>query len=154
MANPAWLGGASSVAQVVHLTPGGTIEVGDKFIVTLTDKDGYYTGVQGATQSETYSAGGTTVASVCTGLAAALAASTQSMFAAVTWADATTYVTGTSETAGIPFYVSVSTTESDNSSADSQTFATSTTTSNAGPNDFNTAANWTTASVPTGSDNG
>ena len=40
MANRVWLGTATAVAQVDHLTPGGTIEATDKFIVTLTAEDG------------------------------------------------------------------------------------------------------------------
>lgn len=35
-----WQGGAAAVAQVDSLTPGGTIEADDLFLVTLTAEDG------------------------------------------------------------------------------------------------------------------
>ena len=84
-----WLARALARAQVDTLTPGGTIEVGDIFIVTINGK------------SISYSATGTTVASVCTGLHALLAASTIPEFVEITWTDSTTHITATSATAGV-----------------------------------------------------
>ncbi|HPU34961.1 MAG TPA: hypothetical protein PK184_19890 [Phycisphaerae bacterium] len=141
MATCIWRGGAAAVAQVDHLTPGGTIEAGDKFIVTMT-------GENGNTSSISYSATGTTVQSVVEGLHALLAASTDPLFAAVTWTEDGTKIIGTANTAGVPFYCSVSTTESDDDVADGQTFVRSTGTANSGPNDFNTPLNWLGGSVP------
>lgn len=145
MAENVFLGGATAVAQVDNLTPGGTIEVGDKFIVTLTAEDG-------TTQSLTYAATGTTVASVCAGLVAAFNASTQSLFTAITASDQTTHVRLTADSAGVPFYCTASTTESDDSPADAQTFVRAASTACAGPKDWNTTANWLTGAVPVTTD--
>jgi hypothetical protein len=140
MAVTNWLARALATAQVVTLTPGGTIEVGDIFIVTINGK------------SVSYAATGTTIASVATGLAAALSASTITEFAAITWADSTTHVTGTANTAGVPFTVSVSTTESNGDPADAQTFIAATTTAATGPNHWDNAINWSGGAVPVNGD--
>lgn len=140
MATLSWKPRAISRAQVSTLTPGGTIEAGDIFNVTINGK------------TVSYSATSTTVASVCTGLAAALSASTITEFAEITWADATTAVTGTSKTTGVPFTLSVSTTESNGGAADNQTFSASTTTAATSPQHFDDANNWDSGAVPANSD--
>lgn len=145
MANRQWLGTAAATPQVVTLTPGGTIEADDKFIATLTLEDGL-------TQIESVTAGGTTVAAVCTAIYTQLSASTKSEFQKITWADNTTNVIGTAKTAGVPFYIALSTTESGGGGADAQTFTLATTTANSGPNDWNTALNWSGGAVPVDSD--
>lgn len=140
MATISWRGDAPAVAQVDTLTPGGTIEVGDKFIVTINGK------------SVSYSATGTTVASVCTGLAAALEASTIPEFEEIDWTDNTTNVLATAATPGKPFTLSVSTTESNGGAADAQTFGKSTTTASSGPNDVSIAANYSGNALPSNGD--
>ncbi len=146
MASPIWFGGTAAVQQEDRLTPGGTIEAGDKFIVTLTDENV-------GTQVESVSATGTTVAQACTDIYTQLAASSKTLFQAVTWSNETTYVKGLTKVSGVPFYCTVSTTESDNSSADAQTFTVTHTTASKGPNDWNTTANWNTGTVPVSTDN-
>lgn len=134
-----WLARAESRAKVMTLTPGGTIEVGDLFLVTINGK------------TVSYAATNTTVASVCTGLAAALEASTIIEFAAITWEDDTTHVTATGPT-GVEVTVTVSTTESNGGAADAQTFALATTTAATGPNHWDDANNWSNAAVPVNAD--
>jgi len=129
------------VAQVDHLTPGGTIEVGDKFLVTMRGEDGLSSTIS-------YSATGTTVQSVCEGLVTLLNSSTDPLFAAVTWTEDGSKIIGTARVAGVPFYCSVSTTESNGSAADAQTFSRSASVENSGPNDFNTPLNWLGGSAP------
>ncbi len=136
MATNVWEGSAAAVAQVDTLTPGGTIEADDIFIVTINGK------------SVSAVAGGTAVADVCDAVTAAFNASTEPEFAELTAADATAYVTLTSDTAGVPFTVTVSTTEAGGGAADLQTFTRAASVANSGPNDANVATNWSTGSVP------
>lgn len=140
MATNNWLSRALAVAQVDTLTPGGTIEVGDIFIVTINGK------------SCSYSATGTTVASVVTGLVAALQAMTAEEFTEITWTDSTTHVTATAVTAGKPFTITVNTTESNGGAADAQTFVQATTTDATGPNHWDDLNNWSEAAVPVNGD--
>src|SRR5262245_20442321 len=139
MATANWLARANPRSQVANLRLGGTIKVRDVFEVTIDGK------------TVSYSATGTTVASVCTGLAAALEASTITEFAAVAWTDGTTTVLGTG-TAGVPFTATVETTESNGAAADAQTFVLSTPTTATGPNNWNDTVNWDTAAVPVNGD--
>lgn len=136
MATLRWKGTAPAVAQVSTLTPGGTIEVGDLFLVTIGD------------HTISYAAIGTSVASVCAGLTAALAASTVPQFSELTFTDSTTHVTAAAKTAGKPFTITVDTTEGNGDPADDQTFDVDTITPSAGPNDWSTPANWSTGTVP------
>lgn len=140
MSTTYWRGDAIAVAQVDSFTPGGTIEVGDIFIITINGK------------SVSYSAVGTTVASVCTGMTAVLNASTIQEFEEITWADGTTTITGTADTAGKPFTATATTTESNGGAADAQTFVRAAVTANSGPNDIAVAANWSGGAVPTNED--
>lgn len=136
MAINTWLSRALAVAQVDTITPGGTIEVGDIFIVTINGK------------SCSYPATGTTVASVCTGLVAALQAMTAAEFTEITWTDSTTHITATGVTAGKPFTITASTTESNGGAADAQTFVQATTTAATGPNHWDDINNWSLGAVP------
>lgn len=145
MATVVWRGGATAVAQVDTLTPGGTIEATDVFTVTLADESG-------STASVNATAGGTAVADVCAAVQAACAASDDPRFAAVLFVNTGTTVTVTARVAGVPFYCSVATTETGGGAADAQTFGRASTTANAGPHDWDTAANWSTATVPTAGD--
>jgi hypothetical protein len=149
-ANNHWIGGAAAVAQVDTLTPGGTIEAGDLFNITLTDE-------AGATAALSVAATGTTVNQTVVDIVAAFNASTDPRFTAITAAPVGTVgsytaVRLTADTAGVPFYCSVATTETGGGAADDQTFARAATTANSGPNDWNTAANWYTRVVPVSTD--
>src|SRR6185369_11363014 len=89
----------------------------------------------------------------CTTIRDAFNASTNSLFTGITASATATTVVLTSDTAGIPFYCTVSTTETGGGGADAQTFSRASTTANAGPNDWNTDANWSTGAKPVNSDN-
>jgi hypothetical protein len=145
MSTRRWLSGAAAVAQVDTLTVGGTVEASDIFIVTLTAEDG-------TTQAISTVAGSTNTTTVATTIKTALAASTLPLFAAITWTTATVYVIGTAKVAGVPFYCAATTTETGGGAADDQTFSRAATTANAGPNDWNTALNWSAATVPVNAD--
>lgn len=136
MANMYWKGGATAVAQVDDITPGGTIEPGDIFILTVT-------GENGDTTTVSFTATDTTVANVTAGLTAAWNASTHYLCTGITAADLTTKMTLTADTAGVPFTVAATTTESNGDPADGQTITRATSVANAGPYDWNTQANWT-----------
>jgi len=148
MATKIWLGGASTTAQVDTLTVGGTIESDDVFTITMTAEDGSTTAV-------TVDGGdhGGNAGSVVDALLAACQASTHPLFTAVNWTEPTsTTLRATAKVAGVPFYLSVSTTEAGGGTADLQTFTRAATTANSGPSDFATAANWSGASVPVDGD--
>ena len=140
MAVVRWRGDAPAIPQVGTLTPGGTVEADDLFIVTINGK------------SVSVEAGGTTVADVTAALAAALEASEIPEFVEITWEDTTTEVTYTGPTDGTPVTITVSTTEAGGGAADSQTFAESTVTTAEGPNHWDVGANWSGGSVPANSD--
>ena len=139
MSTKKWLGGAPAVAQVTTLTPGGTIEATDLFKVTI------------GSRTLSVAAGGTTVAGVCDAIVAAWG-SAGPEFDEITCTDSTTHVTLTAKTAGVPFVVTATTTEANGDAADDQTFSAATTTANSGPNDWATASNWTSGTVPVNSD--
>ena len=141
MATLRFRGDAAAVAQVDTLTVGGTIEAGDKFSVTIGNK------------TITVSATTTVVATTATEIYTALAASTIDEFLEITWANPSDgVITATAVTAGVPFVLTAATTESDGSAADAQTFSKASTTASAGPNHWDTAANWDTGAVPTTGD--
>lgn len=147
MPNNEWLGGASAAAMVKTGTPGGTIEAGDKFITIIDDTNG---------NSETLSvsATGTTVAQVCDDILAAIAAlpATSLFHTLVTVTDETTHVKFTAATSGVPFELTLSSTESNDDPADDQTYVEATTVARSGPNDVGVAANWSLGAVPVNSD--
>jgi hypothetical protein len=145
MARHIWLGGTSAVAQVDTLTVGGTIEIGDKFKITLTDETG-------ASATLTVSATSTSTSTTASEIATAFNASTDARFTPITALASTSTVTLTADTAGVPFHCTVTTTESDDSAADAQTFTRAATTANKGGSDFATAANWSGGSVPANGD--
>jgi hypothetical protein len=148
MAVVKWNGGASLVAQVDTLTVGGTVENDDVFTITLT-------GENGATSSISVGSGdhGGNTSSVASALQAECAASTDPLFAAITWTQPTQpTVRATAKIPGVPFYLTVATTEAGGGAADAQTFARAATTANSGPNDWNTASNWSGSSVPVSTD--
>lgn len=128
------------MAQVDTLTPGGTIEADDLFIVTINSK------------TVSVSAGGTTATAVCTALYAALSASTIPEFTEITWTNNTTTITGTAKTAGKPHTMTFTTTEAGGGAADAQTATLTATTASSGPNDLNIAVNWTGGVLPANGD--
>lgn len=144
MATLRWLGRAAAVAQVTTLTVGGTVEAGDKFIVTCNGK------------SVTVSATTTSTATTATEIYTAINALTDSLypeFAEFTATNATaSVVTLTGDTPGVPFTVTVNTTESNGGAADTQTFVAATTTAATGPNHWDNVNNWDTGAAPTTGD--
>jgi hypothetical protein len=145
MANRTWIGGATAVAQVDTITVGGTVEADDVFTLTVTAEDG-------STYALDVVAGSTTPATVATTIATAWNASTNPKLTPITASTNSAAVILTADTSGVPFSVAATTTENGGGAADAQTFTRVATTANAGPNDWNTAANWREGSVPVAGD--
>lgn len=144
MATKIWQGGAPAVAQVTDFTFGGTWEADDVVIVTI------------GTRSVSITAGSTTTNTVVDNVVTAwnsLSSSVYPEFAEVTASRSSSNLRLTADTAGRPFTVSVTTTEAGGGAADAQTIGSATTvTACSGPNHWDTAANWSGASVPVNSD--
>lgn len=144
MSSPRWLGNAAKVAQVDTLTVGGTIESGDKFLMTINGKT--------LTVSATDTSATTTATAIAAAWNALTATAGYQEFAEITASPNAGVVTLTADTAGLPFTVTVSTTESDDGAADNQTFVKSNVTASAGPNHWDTPSNWSTGAIPVNSD--
>jgi hypothetical protein len=129
-----WIGGSTSVAEVITITPGGTMTTGDVNNLPVTDEGGNTI----ATISFT-TTGTTTAAAISAGLIAAWNANATT--AALATASGSSTVVLTALNAGVPFYVSSSVTGVG-------TLSKTVTTANVGPNDWATAANWSTGVVP------
>jgi hypothetical protein len=147
MADVTYTGGASVVRDVFRLTPGGTIEIGDVFNVTLNGK----------TVSVAATVAGTTlaVANVTALLVAALTdADVPEEFDECEYTDAGTHVECLGPDDGRDIYssISVATTESGGGGADAQTFAKSSVTAASGPYKLNLAANWLGGTTPSNGD--
>lgn len=143
MASPAWIGNAAATYDVWTFTPGGTIEAGDVFTITRNSK------------ALTYTATGTTVASVVAGIVAAwnaLSASLYPEFREYAAADGTTAVVCTAVAAGVPAIFTRATTEAGGGAADAQTFGIANTVPATGPNFWDNTANWDTGAVPVNAD--
>lgn len=140
MANVRWIGGATAVAQVDTFTP-ANVEVDDIFTLTVT-------GLDGTTDSVSFTATAATVANVTAGLTTAWNNETGSLFTGITAADNTTNLTLTADTAGVAFSVASSTT--DGGGTDDQTLTRAATTANGGPQDWSDANNWDGGAVPGG----
>lgn len=138
MATNVFRGGAPAVAKVVTVTP-ANVEIGDVFNLILTMDDA-------TTVTVTFTATATTVANVTAGLVAAWNASGASEVQRITAADATTALTLTADTSGVPFALTTSTT--DGGGANTQTLTAVVTTASSGPNDVNVAGNWSLGTVP------
>lgn len=145
MATKRYIGMEPAVKQVDTFTPGGTIEVGDVFILTVT-------GLDGSTHEVEFVATATTVANVTAGLVAAWNADTHALCTPVTAADITTALTLTADTAGVAFSVAATTTEAGGGAADDQTFGRAATTANAGPTNFADTGNFSDGVLPDGTD--
>lgn len=138
-----WLGTAAAAAEVDNFTP-ANVEINDIFTLTATGEDG-------TTAAINFTATAATVANVTAGLTAAWNASTNALCTPITAADMTTYMKLTADTAGVPFYVASTTT--DGGGANTQTLTRAVGTAQSGPNDFNTAANWSGGILPADTDN-
>lgn len=151
MADVKWRGGAVAVAQVQNFTIDGTWEVGDLIRVTIGAK------------IYDYAVTSTTIATFLPLFVTAfnaLDSDDYPEFAEITASSSSPTLTFTADTAGVPFTVTLTPLESDGSAADAQTIDGSgtagtgtTATASAGPNDWSTAANWSTGAVPVNSDN-
>lgn len=144
MATVRWIGAAPSIAQVDTATIAGTVEVGDRFVHQI------------GTKQFVVVAASTVKSEVATQIATEwgeLDSFAYPEFVAEIEAQANgDTVVFTARTAGNPFTLSVSTTESGGGSADSQTYTLSSTTANSSPNSLGLAANWAGGSLPTDSD--
>jgi len=133
MATQIWFGVATAAAQISTVTI-GTYDATTTYKVTI-----------GGQTISTVGTGGTN-ATTATALKNLLIASTHPYFATVTWTVSSNVITGTANTAGVPFVFSTSV------SGGTGTISNATTTASSGPNDWSTAANWSTGSVPVASD--
>jgi len=141
MATIKWLGGATAVAQVSTVTLNNDFNDSETDLsITLTAEDG------STTQSVSITPSGTDESTIASALQAACAASNQTLFTAINFTVASNVVTLTAASAGVPFYFESAVTGGAGTTTDA------TGTASAGPNDWNTAANWSTGSVPTGTD--
>jgi hypothetical protein len=131
------------VAQEDSFTP-ANVEIGDQFVLTITGEDG-------TTNAVSFTATAATVANVTAGLATAWNASTHRLCTPITAADATTSMTLTADTAGVPFAVAATTT--DGGGSNTQTLTRAAVTPNVSSSDWNYAANWSGNAVPVSSDN-
>ena len=138
MATRYYTGAAKRVAQVDTVTPGGTIAATDTFSVTINNK------------TLTFTATTTTVAHVVTGLYNLWVASEEPEFLEVEPTDSTTTLTLTARTPGKPFTVTASVSNVSGGAAPTLTQATGTAAS--GPEYWNVAANWSSATAPTTGD--
>ena len=135
MATQRWLGRALSVAQISTITIGGTIATSDTFTVTINGRSITYTAI-----------GGDGTDDVAAGLQALLDASTVTEFTEATYTVASSVVTATADTAGVPITFAVS------KSSASGTISLATPTAATGPNHWDDDENWSTGSAPVNSD--
>jgi hypothetical protein len=129
-----WIGEATAVAQITTIA-----------ISTYDAATTYKLTIGGVTVSA-IAAGSTTATAAA--LATAWNASASPYLAAATAAAATGTVTLTADTAGVPFVVTSSV-----SGGAGTIGAPAAVTASAGPNDWSTAANWSTGSIPANGDN-
>ena len=141
-----WEGGATAVAQVDTVTLNNDTDDNETFLtVTMTAEDA-------STQTVVIVPSGTDETVIAAALHAALVASTDTLFAAVTWTVATSVITGTATVAGVPFTITSVAYTAGLGTATILSDGTGASVLNAGPHDWNTAANWDTAAVPVAAD--
>jgi len=133
-----WNGGATAVAQVRTTEITGAAS-GSTITTTLTAEDG-------STQSVVTTMTNSTLADQATVYRNALAASSQSEFQKLTYSVDGAVVTMTASIAGRPFSMSITGTTG------SASVSNTAVTASAGPNDFNTAANWSGSTKPANDD--
>lgn len=132
MATKRWRGTATAVKQVSTIT------------ITAFDAATTYKVTIGGV--EITQVGTTDANTTATNLKNSLAASTHPYFDFITWTVATNVITGTADTAGVPFVFTASV------SGGTGTISQATTTASSGPNDWSTADNWDPSGVPASSD--
>lgn len=140
MANRTWKGGNTAVAQVWKGTI-TTTTAGHVYTVTLTDSN-----VDTSAIAYTLTGSEGSATAVALAFITAWNASVDPRIAAITASQNAGQVILTADTAGVPFSAAATTTSGTWS-------GTGNTTANAGPNDWNDAANWYQAAVPVASDN-
>lgn len=149
MATRSWLGTAITTAQVTGWTFGGTWETSD--VITLTI----------GTKTVSTTATSTTISTIIDALVTtwnALDSTDYPEFAQMTASRSSNDFRLTSDVEGLPFKVTIATTETGGGAADAQTIdgGTSSTgvavTANSGPNDVGVAANWSGATLPVDND--
>jgi len=133
MATAVWQGGVAAVAQVATASI-DTYDASSTYTVTI---GGYPVSV----------AGDTDVATTATNLRAALNASVNPYFAAITWAGSTGDITATGDVAGAPFLAVLSVAGGTGTITD---FVDDTACT--GPHHADAADNWSTGAVPASSD--
>jgi trimeric autotransporter adhesin len=134
MAMNLWRGDAVAVAQIDTITP-ASVAVGNTFSIAINGKTVSYTTAAG------------TVADVCTGLTALLAASATAEFQEIAWTtDGVTSITATAVSPGVPFA------QVSSASGGTAMLSTTHTMASAGPKDWSTPANWSTGSAPAAGD--
>ncbi len=145
MANLTFLGTAPAIKKKSSWTFGGTWEADDLVVLTI------------GTVAVSIAAGSTTLATVLTNVLAGLNTlddDAYPQFAEITFTVDSTKLYAEAVTAGESFTVTVTTTEANGSSADSQTIGSETSvTVHSSPNDWSIAANWSAGAVPVNSDN-
>ena len=139
MSTVIWVGSAPAVAQLNTWTIAGTWNAADTITVTIGSK------------SVTTTVGSTTIATIISTILAALQALSTTVypeFAEVTWGSSSTTITATANTAGKPFTITIATNSALGTIDGAGTSTGTVTTASAGPQDWSTAANWSTGSVP------
>lgn len=137
MSTKLWRGDAVPVAQVTTATP-ANVEIGDTFSLSINGK------------TVSFVATAATAANVTAGLTAAWNASTVPEHAEITASDQTTFVRLTADAPGKPFSVTASTTNGGASNTQTLTLAASV--ASAGPNHYDSPANWSPSGVPANND--
>lgn len=142
------------MAQVSTITFGGTWEADDNVIVNLTAEDGTSTSVlttvSGSTVIQTII---NTVITAANNAATPTHSTFLGLFENLVFATPTsTTLSVTASEAGVPFSISVSSTETGGGAADAQTISVATTTTVRGPEDWANTRNWSDEIVPVNSD--
>ena len=132
-----WIGEATAVAQVDTIRVTNSVAA-DVITITLEAEDG-------STQAVTHTVADTNNNTTAAGLQSALDSSSLSLFQRINFTVATDTVTATAAVAGVPFQLTAT---DDGSTAMTKTTATGST----GPNDFNSAGNWSRGTAPTADD--
>lgn len=149
MATRTWIGAAPVIAKVQNYALGGTWETDDVIKFTI----GTVTVSTTATSTNT-----TTIAAAMVTFWNGLNPTSYPQFQEMTASSSTGNFILTADTAGNPFVVTISTTETGGGAADAQTIDGGTsstgtvTTANSNPNDWSVAANWAENAVPVNSD--
>lgn len=147
MATKLWLGGATAVTQVDEFVLAGTWAATETITTTITAEDGSTTQTVVTTLTGTPSNEDARDQHLTD-----LQASTQSMFTAVTWTSSgTDTILGTAVVSGVPFYAAITETSGTGSITDNDG-GSGNSVASAGPNDWNTASNWSASGVPVSND--